>query len=312
MRRPLIVGGVAAVIAALPLVAPAYHLTLMLPFMAYAVVLLGLNLLFGYGELVSFGHALFIAVGGYTGAFLTTHTPVRSLELMLLAAAILGAAIAAPVGALCVRYVKIYFGMLTLAFGMVFYSFLLKFYRLTGGDEGMRVLRPWLLGQDLDAMPKVAYLIGPYYYYSLAVLTLAALAMWRIVHSPFGLCLRTVRDNPAKAESLGIGVTRYRWAAFVISAVYAAVGGTLLGPPTRNVDPTLAYWTHSGNLVFMTLLGGFGHFFGPVLGAFVFIFLQDTVMSVVPYWRLIFGAILAGLVIWAPGGLMALGSRLRA
>jgi branched-chain amino acid transport system permease protein len=192
---------------------------------------------------------------------------------------------------------------------MLFYTFLLKFYRWTGGDEGMRVLRPTLLGLNLDAMPKTEYLAGPYYYYSLGVLAVATLVMWRIVHSPFGLCLRTVRDNPPKAEALGLGVTRYRWHAFVISAVYAAVGGALLGPPTGNVDPTLAYWTQSGNIVFMTLLGGFASFFGPVLGAFVFIFLQDTVMSVVPYWRLIFGAILAFIVIVAPGGLMGLFAR---
>jgi branched-chain amino acid transport system permease protein len=302
---------VATAMLALPLVASEYHVTLMLPFMAYGVVLLGLNLLFGYTGLVSFGHALFIGIGAYTGAVLTTHTRVRSLELMLVAAGVVAAAVAAPVGALCVRYVKIYFGMLTLAFGMVFYTFLLKFYRLTGGDEGMRVLRPSLLGLDLDGMGKVAYLVGPYYYYSLAVLALAVLAMWRIVHSPFGLCLRTVRDNPTKAEALGLSVRWYRWGAFVISAVYAAVGGALLGPPTGNVDPTLAYWTHSGNIVFMTLLGGFGSFFGPLLGAFAFIFLQDTVMSVVPYWRLIFGALLAFIVICAPGGLMALFTRRR-
>jgi branched-chain amino acid transport system permease protein len=133
--------------------------------------------------------------------------------------------------------------------------------------------------------------------------------MWRIVHSPFGLCLRTIRDNPAKAEALGVSVTRYRWYAFVISAVFAAVGGALLGPSIGNVDPTLAYWTHSGSLVFMALLGGFAHFWGPVLGAFVFIFLQDAVMSVVPYWRLVFGAILAAIVIFAPGGLMGLFTR---
>jgi branched-chain amino acid transport system permease protein len=108
-----------------------------------------------------------------------------------------------------------------------------------------------------------------------------------------------------------VSVTRYRWYAFVISAVFAAVGGALLGPPTGNVDPTLAYWTHSGNLVFMALLGGFASFFGPVLGAFVFIFLQDTVMSVVPYWRLVFGAILAVIVIFAPGGLMGFFARPR-
>ena len=299
-----------AALLVLPLLLSPYRLLLMLPFMAYGVILLGLNLLFGYTGLVSFGHALFVGIGAYTGAFLT-HAGIRSLEVIVLAAAVLGAVAAALVGLLCVRYVKIYFGMLTLAFGMVFYTFLLKFYRLTGGDEGMQVLRPLLLGLNLDAMPKTTYLVGPYYYYCLGVLVVAAAVMWRIVHSPFGLCLRTIRDNPLKAEALGVSVTRYRWYAFVISGVFAAVGGALLGPPTGNVDPTLAYWTHSGSLVFMALLGGFASFFGPVLGAFVFIFLQDAVMSVVPYWRLVFGAILAIIVIFAPGGLMGFFARPR-
>src|SRR5262245_38317339 len=306
---PALAAAAILAIAAAPLVAPTYHALLMLPFMAYGVILLGLNLLFGYTGLVSFGHALFIGIGAYAGAFLTTHTHVRSLEVILVVSALLGATVAAPVGALCVRYVKIYFGMLTLAFGMVFYTFLLKFYRVTGGDEGMRVARPTLLGRSFEAMPKTDYLVGPYYLYSLGVLVVAAFVMWRIVGSPFGLSLRAIRDNPVKAESLGIGVTRYRWYAFVISAVYAAVGGALLGPPTGNVDPTLAYWTHSGNIVFMTLLGGFASFFGPVLGAFVFIYLQDFVMSMVPYWRLVFGAILALMVIFAPDGLMGLFAR---
>jgi branched-chain amino acid transport system permease protein len=305
-RGRLALAAVVAALLLLPAVAPTYHLTLMLPFMAYAVILLGLNLLFGQAGLVSFGHALFVGLGAYTGAVLTSHAGVRGLEAILLVAGASAALVAAPVGALCVRYVKIYFGMLTLAFGMLFHTFLLKFYRLTGGDEGMRVLRPTLLGWDLGAMPKTDYLVGPYYYYSLAVLALATWLMWRIVRSPFGLCLRTVRDNPVKAEALALSVPRYRWWAFVISAVYAGVGGALLGPPIGNVDPTLAYWTHSGNLIFMTLLGGFSSFLGPVLGAFVFIYLQDAVMAVVPYWRLVFGAILAVLVIAAPGGLMGL------
>ena len=309
MRTPLALAAVGAAILVVPLLAPAYYVTLMLPFMAYGVVLLGFNLLFGYTGLVSFGHALFIGIGAYTGAVLTTKLGVRHMELILPAAALAAAIVAVPVGALCVRYVKIYFGMLTLAFGMVFYTFLLKFYRLTGGDEGMRMLRPYLLGSEWAGFNKTAYLVGPYYYFSLGVLALATLLMWRIVASPFGLCLRTIRDNPLKAESLGVSVPRYRWYAFVISAVYGAVGGALLAPPTGNVDPTLAYWTHSGNVVFMVLLGGFSSFFGPLLGAFAFIFLQDTVMSVFPYWRLIFGAVLAFIVVFAPGGLMGLFAR---
>jgi branched-chain amino acid transport system permease protein len=307
MRRDvMIIAAALAAIVAVPYLAPIYHVLLMLPIMAYGVVLLGLNLLFGYTGLVSFGHALFIGLGAYTAAFLTGHFAVRSLEWILVTAALVAGLVAMPVAALCVRYVKIYFGMLTLAFGMVFYTLVLKFYRITGGDEGMPVARPFLLGRDLGAMPKTEYLAGPYYFYSLAILIVAVLVMWRIVHSPFGLCLRAIRDNPAKAETLGIGVARYRWAAFVISAVYAGVGGAMLAMPIGNVDPTLAYWTHSGTIVFMTLLGGFASFFGPLVGALVFIYLQDFVMSVVPFWRLVFGAILAALVIFAPGGLLGL------
>ena len=306
MKGGLAVALGAAAIAAAPLVASTYHVLLMLPFMAYAVVLLGLNLLFGYTGLVSFGHALFIGLGAYTGAFLTTHAKIRSLEVILLTAAGLGALVAIPVAALCVRYVKIYFGMLTLAFGMLGYSFLLKFYALTGGDEGMRVLRPRLLGQAFSSLGKVEYLTGPFYYYSLAVLLVAAVVMWRIVRSPFGLGLRAIRENAAKAEFTGVDVRRYRLAAFVVAAVFGAVGGALLVVPTGLADPLLAYWTHSGNLVFMLLLGGFGSFFGPVLGAFVFILLQDQVMSVTQYWRFVFGAILAVVVVFFPRGLMGL------
>ena len=213
---------------------------------------------------------------------LTTRFGVRPLELILAAAVTAAAVVAAPVGALCVRYVKIYFGMLTLAFGMVFYTFLLKFYKLTGGDEGMRMLRPYLLGSEWAGFSKTAYLIGPYYYFSLAVLVLATLLMWRIVRSPFGLCLKTIRDNPLKAESLGVSVPRYRWYAFMISAVYAAAGGALLatpdgqrGPDARLLDPLRQHRLHGAARRLRI-------FFGPLLGAFVFIFLQDTVMSVFP------------------------------
>jgi branched-chain amino acid transport system permease protein len=297
---------VAALILAVPFAGQDYYTTLMLPFFAYSVILLGFNLLFGSTGLLSFGHSLFIGIGAYAAAFLTSRFGVLRLEVILLVAAGAAVVVAAPIGGLCVRYVKIYFAMLTLAFGMLFHSFLLKFYFVTGGDEGMRVLQPFLLGFDLSQTPKIRFLTGPYYYYSAAVLAVATFAMWRIVSSPFGLCLRSIRDNPDKAESLGLSVKRYRWGAFMISAAYAAVGGALLGPTTGQVDPNLAYWTHSGNIVFMTLLGGFAHFFGPPVGALVFIFLQDAVMSIVPYWRLVFGAILAFIVIVAPGGLMGL------
>jgi branched-chain amino acid transport system permease protein len=266
-------------------------------------------LLFGTTGLLSFGHALFLAIGGYTAAYLGSALKVRSLEAMLGVAVVTAAVIAVPVGWLCVRYVKIYFGMLTLAFGMLFYSFLYKFYGLTGGDEGIPVARPSLFGRGFGELDKTAYLIGPYYYYSLALCVVAAVVMWRIVRSPLGLSLRAIRENAVKAEYVGVRVRRYRFYAFVIAAVFGAAGGVLLVVPTGLASPTLAYWTHSGNLVFMLLLGGFSHFFGPLLGAFVFIFLQDQVMSVTEYWRFVFGAVLAAVVIFLPHGLMSLLAR---
>jgi branched-chain amino acid transport system permease protein len=303
----LAAAGLAA--AAVPWLGRDYYATLMLPFFAYSVALLGLNLLFGTTGLLSFGHALFLALGGYSAAYLGSVLKVRSLEAMLLAAMAAAAVVAVPVGWLCVRYVKIYFGMLTLAFGMLFYSFLYKFYGVTGGDEGIPVARPSLLGRGFGELDKTAYLIGPYYYYSLALAVVAAAVMWRIVRSPLGLSLRAIRENPTKAEYVGVPVRRYRFYAFVIAGIFGAAAGVLLVVPTGLAAPTLAYWTHSGNLVFMLLLGGFGHFFGPVLGAFVFIFLQDAVMSVTEYWRFVFGALLAAVVIFLPHGLMSLVAR---
>lgn len=280
--RALPVALLAALVVA-PHVVPTYYVTLLLPFFGYAIGLLGLNLLFGYTGLLSFGHALFLALGAYTTAFLTSQAGILHLELIVVAAVVVALVVAVPVGLLCARYVKIYFGMLTLAFGMLFYSFLYKFYHLTGGDEGMRVLRPRLLGRDLAGVDKVEFLTGPFYYYSLALLLVAVLVMWRIVRSPFGLCLRSIRENPDKAEYVGVSVRQYRFRAFLVAAAFGAVGGTLLVVPTGLADPLLAYWTHSGNLVFMLLLGGFANFFGPLLGAFVFIFLQDQVMSLTEY-----------------------------
>jgi branched-chain amino acid transport system permease protein len=299
-------GGLAGVALLLvPLVAPPYQVILLLPAFAYGIALLGLNLLFGSTGLLSFGHALFVGLGAYTAAYLTG-AGVLHLEAILIVAAAVAALVAVPVGLLCVRYVKIYFGMLTLAFGMLFYSFLYKFYALTGGDEGLRVLRPLLLGRAFADLGKVEFLVGPFYYYALALLGLAALLMWRVVGSPFGLCLRAIRENPDKAAYVGVPVRRYRLGAFVIAAVFGAVGGVLLAVPTGLADPLLAYWTHSGNLVFMLLLGGFDHFLGPLVGALVFILLQDQVMSLTVYWRFVFGVILAVVVIFFPRGLLGL------
>jgi branched-chain amino acid transport system permease protein len=291
-----------AVMALLPLVASPYALLLMLPFVGYGIALLGFNLLFGTTGLLSFGHALFLGVGAYTAAALTSKFGILSFELILVAAALVSALVSLVIGMLCVRYTRIFFGMLTLAFGMLFHSFLFKFYTVTGGDQGMRVLRPLLLGMEWRG-GKTAFLIGPFYYYALILFALLGLAMWRMTQSPFGLHLRAIRENAGKAAYVGVEIFRMRLAAFVISAIYGGIGGTILAVTTGLADPELAYWTHSGNLVFMAVLGGSGTFAGPAIGALVFVVLQDFVMAITQYWRFVMGSVLVLLVIFMPQGL---------
>ncbi len=307
---------VAAIIAAVlvliafPQLAQPYYVTLVLPAFAYAIALLGFNLLFGYTGLLSFGHALFVAVGAYAAAVLSSKLGVKSFELILLLSGLAGVLVALPVALLSVRYVRIFFGILTLAFGMLFHSFLFKFYHITGGDTGIRVLRPSLFGNGFADLDKTAFLIGPFYYYCLALFVVLGLVMWRVVHSPFGLHLAAIRENPRKAEYLGVRVRLFRLIAFLISAFYCAVGGVILAINTGQADPELAYWTHSGELVFMTVLGGFANFFGPLIGAFTFIFLKSELMGATQYWRFWLGVILVVIVVVFPRGLVGIGQTL--
>ena len=293
----------ALALLAAPQVASSYHLTLLIPFFGYAIVLAGFNLLFGYGGQLSFGHAMFVAIGAY-GAAVAARMGTASFEAML-AVAVLGALVVSmPIAALASRFTGIFFGMLTLSFGMLFHSILFKFYDLTGGESGMRVPRPTLFGNAFEDMDKTAWLTGPFYHYTLVLLALLVFLMWRLVRSPVGLHLQAARDNESKAAYLGVKVRQVRTLAFVVSAVYGAIGGAILGVNTGLADPELAYWTHSGHIVFMAVLGGYQEFLGPIAGALGFILMQDSLMSATQYWRFFLGVALAALVIALPGGLL--------
>src|SRR5207237_6139852 len=215
---------------------------------------------------LSFGHALFVAIGAYGAAVLTSKLELKSFEAIVVLCGLAAVLVALPVALLAVRYVRIFFGILTLAFGMLFHSFLFKFYDITGGDTGLRVLRPSLAGMDFKELDKTAFLIGPFYYYCLALLVVLGLVMWRIVHSPFGLHLAAARENARKAEYLGVRVRLFRLIAFLVSAFYCAVGGTIFAINTGQADPELAYWTHSGELVLMTVIGDYPNFLWPIVG----------------------------------------------
>jgi branched-chain amino acid transport system permease protein len=286
-----------------PVFAPPFYANLMVPFFGYAIALLGFNLLFGYAGLLSFGHALFLGLGAYGAAVIAGVLRIQQFEVVMIGVAVAAVLVALPIGLLCVRYSGIFFGMLTLAFGMLAHSFLFKFYSLTGGDSGMRVPRMRILGLEFDSLNKTEFLAGPFYYYCLGLLIVLGFVMWRIVGSPFGLHLRAQRDNMQKAQYLGVSARRFRLAAFVISGVYGAIGGAILGLRVGLADPELVYWTHSGHLVFMAVLGGFTNFIGPIVGALAMTLLQDQLQSLTQYWRFLLGAMLAAIVIFFPRGL---------
>jgi branched-chain amino acid transport system permease protein len=302
----LLLAAAVAALGLVPVLAPPFYANLLVPFYGYSIALLGFNLLFGTTGLLSFGHAMFLGLGAYAAAVIAGVWGIKEFEIVLLGAAVAGFVVAIPTGWLAVRYTGIFFGMLTLAFGMLAHSVLFKFYHLTGGDSGMRVPRLHLLGLEFAAYNKIELMAGPFYYYCLALTVVAALLMWRIVHSPFGLHLRSLRDNAQKAEYLGVRVRQFRLAAFAISGVYGAIGGAILGFRTGLADPELVYWTHSGHLVFMTVLGGFTSFLGPIAGALALTLLQDQLQSFTQYWRFVLGAILAAVVIFLPRGLAGL------
>jgi branched-chain amino acid transport system permease protein len=302
-------GVLTALLAGAPFVLGAYYATLVIPIVGYSIALLGLNLLFGYGGLLSFGHAMFMAIGAYSSAVLGTKLGVRSFEVQLMVAVFTSAAVAAAIGLLCLRYATIFFSMLTLAFGMIFHSFLFKLYDLTGGESGISVARPTLLGGSFAQMSKTTFLIGPFYWYSLALLVVMFALMALIVASPFGLALQAARDNPRKTEFLGVAIFKVRYVAFVISAVYCAVGGAVLAVSVGAADPELAFWTQSGNMIFIIVLGGLGQLLGPIVGSLSFTLLQDTLMANTQYWRFALGAALALIIVFAPRGLIGMAMR---
>ncbi|PYM32215.1 MAG: branched-chain amino acid ABC transporter permease [Candidatus Rokuibacteriota bacterium] len=273
----------------------------------WALFATSLNLLVGYTGLVSFGHAAYFGIGAYTTGLLMKKAGVSFL-LAFPAAGGLAGAFALVFGFFCVRLTRIYFAMLTLAFAQIVWAICFKWNEVTGGEQGMpEIPYPdfgWLerLGA---AVPAVAGWRTAEYYYFLT-LVLVALCLWvlrRIVGSPFGRILTTIRENPERAEFIGVNVRRYELAAFVLAGVFAGLAGGLFGIFNRGVFPDFAYWTKSSEVLIMTLLGGMGTFFGPGIGALALILLNQQIVSYTEYWPLVLGTILVVLLFGFPGGL---------
>jgi branched-chain amino acid transport system permease protein len=257
-----------------------------------------LNLILGFGGMVSFGHAAFFGVGAYTVALLMKKAGV-SLMPSLIAAPLVAALTAAIVGWFCVRLIGLYFAILTLAFSQLLYMIAFQWYTFTGGDDG------------IHGIPKPDFL-GPTNYYLLCLFIFLAcfLIMRMIVNSSFGLSIRLTRENLERAKFIGINVRRYQLINFVIAGFFAGMAGGLFTELNRFAQTEFMHWSKSGDAIFACLVGGMYSFVGPAIGSSVLIFLhiilQQIHQSLVEIWAIILGFVLLGVVLYAPEGLVGL------
>jgi branched-chain amino acid transport system permease protein len=301
------------VLVALPRFVDVYQTQLFTYGLIYAIAALGFNLLLGYTGLLSFGHSAYFGVGAYSAAFLVKYFGVGSIEIYILVGLLVTGLISAAFGYVCVRHTRIFFGILTLALSQVLWTLAYKFFWVTGGTDGLRVsfANLTLLGGLIDFKGRNAYqsFSQYYYYYVLFLFCLCTLLMWVIVHSPFGKALQAIRDNETRAQFLGIPIRRYRWLAFLLSGTFTGLAGILWVPLNGLVTPDILYWPFSGEIVFMTVLGGFRTFSGPIVGAVVFNYLKDYAVASTAYWQFMLGAVLLVLVLALPTGIVGTVSR---
>jgi branched-chain amino acid transport system permease protein len=304
---------VLAALIALPFVVPPYQTVLLTYGLVFAIAALGFNLLLGYTGLLSFGHSAYFGMGAYAVAFIVKYAKLESMEAFLLGGVLASGAVAAVFGVVCVRYTKIFFGILTLALSQVLWSLAFKFFWVTGGSDGLRVPTPTLLGGAVRAgSDKFEFLSHRYYFYVLAVFVVAVALMWVIVHSPFGKALQAIRDNETRAEFVGVQVWHYRWVAFLISGMFTGLAGALWVPLNGLTTPDILHWTFSGKIVFFTVLGGFQTFFGPIVGAVIFNYLETYAVGHTVYWQMVLGIVLVALVLVLPAGIVGTVRRLLA
>jgi branched-chain amino acid transport system permease protein len=290
--------------ACVPWLGSRYYTFLATDVAILALFAASLNLLLGYTGLVSFGHAAYFGVGAYTCAILMKTYGV-SFALALVAASANAAVCALVFGLFCVRSTRIYFSMLTLAFAQIVWAICFKWNSVTGGEQGLSNV-PYPNLAWMSSIPGLgAFRAGDHFY--LLTLLLVGLAFWglrRIVDSPFGSVLTAVRENPERAEFVGVNVRRYQLAAFVVAGAFAGWAGALFGIFNRGVFPDFAHWSKSAEVLIMAILGGIGHFWGPVVGAAILVLLDQHIDAYTQYWPSVLGSILIVLVFVFPSGVL--------
>lgn len=267
--------------------------------LVFGVAAVSLNLLIGFGKMVSFGHAAWWGLGGYsTGIVLQRYTDLGVLGA-LLAAVVITVGVSAVVGFFCVRRGTIYFSMLTLAFAQLVMLGILRARGLTGGEQGLTggIPRPQIGPFDING-------IMEFYWFSAVISLLAIAGMAWFLASPFGLSLRALAADPERAAATGINVKLHQWLTFIVAAAFASIAGGLHAISQSSAFPESLHWTTSAVFVFMGLVGGIEHFVGPLVGAVVYIYLERFAGSVLGARDLVLGALLLAIVLGLRGGVV--------
>ena len=281
-----------------------FVLTLFTRIVILALAAVSLNLILGYGGMMSFGHAAYLGIGGYAVGMLA-HEGIFTGFIQWPVALAASAVFALVIGALSLRTRGVYFIMITLAFAQMAYYVVAGLARY-GGDDGLTIYKRSEFFEPLNLSNKVQF-----YYLCVALLYASIYLVWRIVNSRFGLVIQGSRSNDTRMRAIGFPTYRYKLVCFVISGTLCGLAGALLANHTDFVSPAMMYWTRSGDLIIMVVLGGMGSVIGPVFGAVALLVLEEVLSGITEYWQIILGPLLLLVVLFARGGIDGLLGKVR-
>jgi branched-chain amino acid transport system permease protein len=281
-----------------------FLLTLFTRIIILAMAAVSLNLILGYGGMMSFGHAVYLGIGGYSVGMLA-HEGIYSGFVQWPVALVASALFALVIGALSLRTRGVYFIMITLAFAQMAYYVVAGLARY-GGDDGLTIYKRSQFFEPINLSNKTQF-----YYICLALLYASIYLVWRIVNSRFGMVIQGARSNDTRMRAIGFPTFRYKLTCFVIAGILCGLSGALLANHTDFVSPAMMYWTRSGDLIIMVVLGGMGSVIGPVFGAIMLLVLEETLSGFTEYWQIILGPLLLLVVLFARGGIDGLLGKVR-
>ena len=289
-----------ALLVLTPLFVPGWIIFIITKALFLSIAVMGVAVLLR-GGLLTFGHALYYATGAYAIGFSVKWLGIHELLLLVPLGALAGLAMAALVGLIMARYREVFFAMLNLAFSMMLFGALLKFYNITGGSDGLTIGTATLFGAELEPDS-----FG-FYYFSLAIVGIVSFVVCRFMASPLGYFLRALHDNEIRMEYSGVAVRQVVYKTYLLAGTLGGVSGVLAAFAIGHIVPEDAFWIQSGEFVFVALLGGFGGVPGPLMGALVFEFIQTYASKYFPLaWQMTLGIIMLVVILFQPGGLWAI------